>query len=90
MLTYFYALLLGIRRNDAQNDLAECDRRLKTAIDGDPVRTSARRVEILLRCLIKLDGMNPLILGKTIKMQTTEDNCTCNSYTMKKYKKTFI
>jgi hypothetical protein len=63
LLSYLYALLLGLRRAEAQNDLSESDRRLKTAVDGDPVRSAARRVEILLRCLIKMDGTNSKILA---------------------------
>ena len=33
------------------------------AFEKDPVRTAARRIELLLRCLIKIDGMNPNILA---------------------------
>ena len=63
LLGYGYALLLGMRRAESQNDLAESERRLQFALKLDPVRTHARRIELLLRCLILIDGLNPLVLS---------------------------
>ena len=63
LLNYGYALMLALRRNTQQNDADESERRLTNAFKNDPVRTAARRVELMLRCLIKLDGLNPDILA---------------------------
>jgi tetratricopeptide (TPR) repeat protein len=63
LLNYGYALMLALRRDTQQNDADESERRLTNAFKNDPVRTAARRVELMLRCLIKLDGLNPDILA---------------------------
>ena len=63
LLLYGYAILLTLRRSETQNDVAEAVRRQKSALKLDPLRKSARRLELLFRCMIKMDGLNPMVLA---------------------------
>ena len=56
--TQFYSLC----ESETQNDVAEAVRRQKSALKLDPLRKSARRLELLFDCMIKMDGLNPMVL----------------------------
>ena len=62
-LLFTYAILCQLRRNKANNDLEEADRRKKEALAADITRKCARRLEILYRVLIKMFPTSTLVLA---------------------------